>query len=325
MARVLVALGGNAIRQPRERGTAAEQIANIDRTSAHIAEMIVAGHEVVITHGNGPQVGNILLQNELARGKVPAMPLDICGAESQGELGYLIQQSLANELQRRGQPRDVVTVLTRTLVDKNDPAFRRPSKPVGPFVTAAEAEQRERAHGEVWVEDAGRGWRRVVPSPQPLAIVEAEVIARLSAQGVIVIAAGGGGVPVVMRPDGTLVGVEAVIDKDLAAARLGQQLGVEVLLILTDVPGVAVGYGGPEPRFLRQTTVTELEELMARGAFPAGSMGPKVAGALAFLRGGGERAAICSLDEAEECLAGRAGTQITAPRTRTRLREGRVA
>ncbi len=319
MARVLVALGGNAIRQPKERGTAAEQATNVRRTCQRLADIVAAGHELVITHGNGPQVGSIVLQNELARETVPPLPLDVCGAESQGQIGYLIQQSLGNELAQRHLARSVVSLITQTLVDENDPAFQKPSKPIGPFVSEAEARRRMSERGEAWVEDAGRGWRRVVPSPRPLAIVEAAVIASLREAGAIVIAAGGGGVPVVRRADGTLVGVAAVVDKDLAAARLADQLGMEVLLILTDVAGVALDYGRPEQRFLGEASAAQLEDLLRREAFPPGSMGPKVAGAVQFIRSGGLRAVICSLEDAVAGLEGHAGTQIVYRRSRARV------
>ncbi|MCL4464611.1 MAG: carbamate kinase [Chloroflexi bacterium] len=318
VARVLVALGGNALSRPSERGTMAGQLASVRRSSGYIAEMIAAGNEVVISHGNGPQVGNILLQNELARESVASMPLDACGAESEGLIGYMIQQSLGNELRRRGLRHEVVTVVTQTVVDPDDPAFVRPTKPVGGFVTAEEALRRIRESGEAWAEDSGRGWRRVVPSPKPLAIVEAPTIAKLLALGTVVVAAGGGGVPVYYRDDSELAGVEAVIDKDLAAARLAQQLAVQVLLILTDVAGVALAYGRPEQRFLGDVTLGELEGLFRRGEFPAGSMGPKVVAAIGFLRNGGDRAVICSLDDALAGLAGEAGTQIRRDNLRSR-------
>lgn len=318
MARVLVALGGNAIRQPKEHGTLEEQLSNIGRTCRHLAEMVAIGHSLVVSHGNGPQVGSILLQNQLARDVVPPMPLDVCGAESQGQIGYLIQQTLGNELRRRRIHRPVVSLVTQTLVDERDPAFATPSKPIGPFVAAAEAQRHMRECGETWVEDSGRGWRRVVPSPWPLAIVEADVIAHLLAAGTIAIASGGGGVPVVRQADGSLRGIEAVIDKDLAAARLAEQLRMEVLLILTDVEGVALAYGKPEQRFLRETTAGELDGLLKQGAFAAGSMEPKVRGAVGFVRAGGVRAVICTLDDALAGLEGRAGTQIVYRRGRAR-------
>ncbi|MHB9092634.1 MAG: carbamate kinase, partial [Chloroflexota bacterium] len=311
--------GGNAILRPGQRGTAEEQSANIRRSSRQIAEMVARGHEVVVTHGNGPQVGNILLQNLLARDAVPALPLDVCGAESQGELGYLFQQALGDELRRRGSKRAVVSLVTQTVVAADDPAFAHPSKPVGPFLDAEAAHRRMAEGGEAWMEDAGRGWRRVVPSPRPLETVEAEAIRALQAAGVVVIASGGGGVPVVRRADGSLRGVEAVIDKDLAAARLAGQLRMEVLLILTDVRGVAVDYHGPGQRFLEQVSVGELNALLGEGAFPAGSMGPKVAGAINFVRGGGRRAVICALDDALAGLDSRAGTQVVFRRSRTRF------
>ncbi|MCL6580241.1 MAG: carbamate kinase [Firmicutes bacterium] len=308
---IVVALGGNAILQPGQAGTAAEQRANIADTAGAIVALVEMGHRVVVTHGNGPQVGNILIQNEAGASQVPAMPLDVCGAESQGQLGYMIQQALRNELARRGLRPSVATVVTQVAVAPDDPAFQSPTKPVGPFYPA----ERGRALG------AERGWimkevrpgqvRRVVPSPDPLYIVERDEIRALIDAGVLVIASGGGGIPVVKRADGRLEGVEAVIDKDLAGQRLAADIGATVFVILTDVDRVALAYGTPEQKFLDRMTLAEAKEYLAAGHFPPGSMGPKVAAVIRFLEGGGRRAVIAAMRDAAAALEGRAGTTVT--------------
>jgi carbamate kinase len=273
--------------------------------------LLEQGYQVVLTHGNGPQVGNIMIQNQ-ATDAVPAMPMDICGAESQGMIGYMIQQSLHNEMVRRGmEPRPVASIVTQVVVSTDDPAFSRPTKPVGPFYSEEHA-RRRMALGEAWVEDAGRGWRRVVPSPDPKEIVELDAIRQLARDHAVVICAGGGGIPVVREVDGTLRGVEAVIDKDLAGQRLASGLGADVFMILTDVPAVALDYGKPTQRFLSRLTVSEARALQKEGHFKPGSMGPKVEACCRFVEAGGERAVIGSLMQALDALVGRAGTQVVA-------------
>lgn len=303
---VVIALGGNAILQHREAGTAEEQLANLRRAAVEIAAIAAAGYAVAVTHGNGPQVGDILLRNEIAKDVLPPMPLDVCGAESQGMIGYLLQQALGEA----GLDVPVAAVLTRTLVDGDDPAFGSPTKPIGPNYTAMQARGLEREKGWRMVQVPGQGYRRVVPSPRPLALVEGEAIARLFLSGVIVIAAGGGGVPVVGEGGGTLRGVEAVVDKDYTAALLARLVGAGDLLLLTDVEHVALNYGRPDQQDLREMTVAEARRHLAAGQFPAGSMGPKVEAAVGFLDAGGERATIASLDSAADALRGRAGTRI---------------
>ena len=246
MATIVVALGGNAILQPGQAGTAAEQTENIYRTCVQIAGMIAAGHRVVVTHGNGPQVGNLLIQQEEASATVPPLPMDICGAMSQGMLGYLIQNQLESLLRARGIPKTVVALVTQVLVDHDDPAFRNPTKPVGPFYTRVMAERLILSRGWQMKEDAGRGWRRVVPSPDPRGIWEREAIVSLVQSGAVVICAGGGGVPVYLE-NGRLIGCEAVIDKDLAGQRLAADVGADVFCILTDVPKVALRHRQPDP------------------------------------------------------------------------------
>lgn len=341
--RLLIALGGNAILPPGARGTAEEQMASVRETGAAIAEVVAAGHEVVITHGNGPQVGNILLQNEAGEGgssPVPAMPLDICGAESQGMIGYMIQQSLQNALAALGIRRPVATIITQVLVAAGDPAFQNPTKPIGPFCTAEQAAELAKTPGYVLREQPRGGWRRVVPSPEPLGIVELDAIRTLVEMGVLVVASGGGGIPVVAneppaasalappppasaaltsREDTptsitgwlpVLAGVDAVIDKDLAGARLALDLGADVFLILTDVSQVVLDYRRPGERPLERLTVVEARRYLAEGQFAPGSMGPKVEAAVRFIEGGGEEAIISSLAQAAEALEGRSGTRI---------------
>lgn len=308
---VVFALGGNAMLQPHQRGTASEQRENLAVTCAQMAEVIRSGRRVVITHGNGPQVGNILIQNCTADG-VPAMPLDVCGAESQGMIGYMLQQALQNELLNgRTGSYPVCSVVTQVVVSRDDPAFDAPTKPVGPFCDRDHAE-RMMAEGENWVEVTGRGWRKVVPSPEPMEIVELRAIRRLVQAGVTVICNGGGGVPVFRDDRDRLRGVEAVIDKDLSGQLLATSLGASKYVILTDVDGVAVDYGLPTQRFLSQLTVEEAREYAADRQFAAGSMGPKVLACCRFVRAGGSRSIIARLDQLDEALRGRAGTAILA-------------
>ncbi len=310
---ILVALGGNAIAPPRGRGTIEEQLEAIRRSGATVARLIERGWRVVLTHGNGPQVGALLLQQEEARrrGVAPPMPLDVCGAMTQGQLGYLLQRELRNALRARGLSIPVATVVTQVLVDPNDPAFSTPTKPIGPFYSEAEAERlrRERGYALARVGSGERPYRRVVPSPKPLAVVEVDAIRALVEAGWVVIACGGGGVPVVETPQG-LRGVEAVVDKDLTSERLATALKLKTMLILTDVERVALRYGTPEQVELARLSLAEARRYLKAGEFPLGSMGPKVEAAIRFLEHGGERVIIASLERAEEALQGRAGTAI---------------
>ncbi len=307
-SRILVALGGNAILQRAGKGTAEEQFENVRKACVHLVGIIRQGDSIVITHGNGPQVGDILLKDELARDTLPPMPLDVCGAESQGMIGYMIQQSLRNELRRVGLDLQVTTVLTETVVDANDSAFKNPTKPIGPFYSASEAAQLKEERGWYLINDSGRGYRRAVPSPIPLSIVQGEIIRELIEVGAIVIAAGGGGIPV--TSSGESRGVEAVIDKDLGAAVLARVVKANVLMILTDVPVVYLDYNKPGQRAIEKMTVKECRRLLEQGQFPAGSMGPKIESAIRFLESGGDRVIITSLEMAEDALAGKAGTRI---------------
>ncbi|HEY7727950.1 MAG TPA: carbamate kinase [Candidatus Eisenbacteria bacterium] len=307
---VLIALGGNAILPKRGTGTFEEQCAITRATMQPIARMVQEGTEIVLSHGNGPIVGNILIRNEAARDQIPPMPLDVCGADSQGGIGYMMQNLLQNELRRIGLERPVATLITQVVVDERDPAFRRPTKPIGPFYTEERARQLSREKGWTVLEDAGRGYRRVVPSPQPLEIVEIEAIRRLLKAGAIVIAAGGGGIPVTRQWDRSLHGVEAVIDKDLASSLLARTLGFEALVLITDVEKVAVHYKKPEQRDLDTITAAELARYLAEGHFPSGSMGPKIQAAIEFLRGGGSRVVITTPEKIREALAGETGTHV---------------
>ncbi|HEY5596264.1 MAG TPA: carbamate kinase [Candidatus Bipolaricaulota bacterium] len=306
--RVVVALGGNAILQPGQKGTYLEQYANVDRTCDQLARMVLGGqYQLMITHGNGPQVGNILLQNELAKETVSPMPLDVCGAQSQGFIGYMMQQSLYNHFVTANQRNiPVVTLVTQVLVDAKDPAFAHPSKPVGPFYTQAQAKQLQQEKGYAMKEDAGRGWRRVVPSPHPKGISEKEAILALLKAGTVVVTSGGGGIPVVEKA-GKLVGVEAVIDKDRSAEVLAEAVGADALLILTDVPQVKLHYKKPQEQALSKVTVAQAQQYVSEGHFAAGSMGPKVEAAVAFAKRG-KRAIVASLDQALDALEGKAGT-----------------
>ena len=310
--KLLVSLGGNAILKHGQKGTAEEQAVNVQNTAKHLAAILRRGERIAITHGNGPQVGNILLQNEIAKETLPPMPLDICGAESQGMIGYMLQRALRGELESGGFKVPVATIVSQTLVDAGDPAFKNPTKPVGPFYTATEAQELRESKGWQMISDSGRGYRRIVPSPIPLDILEKETIIRLFETGTVVISAGGGGAPVVRDVDGRIRGVEAVLDKDRTAALLGRILGVETLLILTDVERVFINYGKPNQRTLDKITLQDCKKYLAEGQFPAGSMGPKIESAVSFLSDStGKRVSIASLEMAEEALQGRAGTTIT--------------
>ncbi|MBI2460847.1 MAG: carbamate kinase [Candidatus Rokubacteria bacterium] len=308
--RIVVALGGNAILRSKELSSYEEQFENVRRTCRQIVRLIAEGFQPIFTHGNGPQVGNLLIQNEAAAHLVPPVPLDVCGAETQGQIGYMIQQALRNELGALGLSRPVTSLVTQVLVDADDPAFELPTKPVGPFLSRDVAERRMREKGEAWAEIDARGWRRLVPSPQPIGIVEIDVIRALLDAGAVVVAGGGGGVPVLRRPDGRLQGVDAVVDKDLAAARLALEVGAPILLILTDVPGVALDFGKPTQRFLGAVTLAELEHHLVHEPFPVGSIGPKVRAAYRFVRDGGQQATVCALEDALAGLRGEAGTVV---------------
>jgi carbamate kinase len=306
--RVLLALGGNAMTSPEGRARPEDQIAAAEVAMRAVAELVARDVEVVLTHGNGPQVGNLLVKNEIAAPVVPPVPLDWCGAQTQATLGFVLMNALEAALVAHGVDRPCATVVTRTLVDADDPGFDRPSKPIGRFLTGDEAAVLV-AHGETWEDRGERGWRRVVASPEPREILDVPAVRALVAAGFVVVANGGGGVPVV-REDGRLRGVEAVVDKDLGAALLGRSLDADVLVVATDVPHAVLRFGTPLAQPLDRVEVSRLRELAAEGHFASGSMGPKVDAACRFVEQGGTRAVITTLDRILEAVEGSAGTVV---------------
>lgn len=306
---VVIAIGGNAITKNGQKGTVEEQIQNIRDCCDPILDLVQAGYHIALTHGNGPQVGSIMIQNEVAQDVIPVNPLDVCGAQTQGSLGYMISQELYNRMKERSIEKEVTTIVTRVIVDRNDANFQHPTKPVGPFYTREEAEQLAN-DGLTMVEDSGRGYRRVVPTPRPIEIVEHEAISGLLNSGFLVIAAGGGGIPVV-NEGGRLSGVEAVIDKDLASALIAEEIGADILMILTGVEKVALDYGKPTQRDIDSMTVAEAREYMAEGQFPAGSMGPKIDAVCGFVEKSGGEAIITSLDRMKDAVERKTGTRVT--------------
>lgn len=306
---ILVALGGNAILRPKQEATFENQMHNIKISCRFIAKLVQEGYRLVLTHGNGPQVGNILRQNEEAAHIVPALPLDACSAESQGLLGYMIQQALLNELMMLGIEKSVVSVITRVEVSPDDPAFSNPEKPIGSFYTEEAAKQLAKEKNWTVKEDSNRGWRRVVPSPEPLHIVEGDSINQLINSGHIVISCGGGGIPVVRRSDGSYRGIEAVIDKDRSSSKLAKQIGASMFLILTDTDYVYINYGKDNQEALHDISVDELDIYLKEGHFGSGSMRPKVEAACHFARNGGS-SIICALDKADLAIEKKSGTHI---------------
>ncbi len=307
--KILVALGGNAMIKSGQPGSIQEQVENLRASLAGVVELIRAGHRLMITHGNGPQVGHILIRVEEGRGKAYDLPLHMCVAQSQGEIGYLISQCLQELLRTSGIVREAAAIVTCTVVDKKDPRMRSPTKPVGPFYTKEEAAGlRER--GFHIIEDDHRGYRRVVPSPLPLRIVEFDVIRRLFDEGVIVIAAGGGGIPVSVEDDGSMVGVEAVVDKDLASSVLAWAVGVEKILDLTAVANVKLEFGSPQERDILRMTMAEAKGYLSEGQFAPGTMEPKIEAAIDFLEHGGREVIITLAENALDGFQGKAGTHI---------------
>jgi len=309
----LVAIGGNALVSDNDHASIADQFAASQQIAASVRTLVEEGWQVVVTHGNGPQVGFILRRSDLVARLAPEIPrlsLDLCVADSQGGLGYILANSLTNELRAARLPAQVAAVITHVVVSSNDPAFQEPSKPIGSFYTQEESERLRRTEGWSVVEDAGRGWRRVVPSPRPLRILELASIAALVREGTVVVAGGGGGIPVVEHEDGRFTGVEAVVDKDFASALLASALGADLLVMTTGVPQVAIDFGTPRQRFVDRLTVSETEALLAEGQFPPGSMGPKIEAALQFLHAGGGEALITSVDHLADAVRRGSGTWL---------------
>ncbi len=306
----IVAVGGNALIKDNQHKTVQDQYAAAVDTMAHIADMIAEGWNVVVTHGNGPQVGFILRRSELSAHELHEVPLDYCGADTQGSIGYMFQQALYNEFRQRNMSKSAVTVVTQTIVDRNDPAFQNPTKPIGSFMDEEQAKMRMEKDGWTVVEDAGRGWRRVVPSPIPLRIVEADAINALIDKGFVVIGVGGGGIPVIETPEGELVGVEAVIDKDFGAAILASMLKADLFLISTAVEKVAINFNKPNQQWLDQMTAAEARQYIAEGHFAKGSMLPKIQAILKYLDNGGKKALITDPAHIKDALNGKTGTWI---------------
>jgi carbamate kinase len=307
--RIVIALGGNAMTSPDGRARPEDQQAAVERASRPIADLVAAGHDVLLTHGNGPQVGNLLLKNELAANVVPPVPLDWCGAQTQATIGNLLMNALDVALAERGIDRRTATLVSRTLVDGHDPAFEKPTKPIGRYLSQEDAQVMV-DHGQQFVEVPGKGWRRVVASPQPVECLDAAAADTLLASGYVVVCSGGGGIPTVRQHDGQLTGIEAVIDKDLTAALVASHIGAEALVIATDVDAVMLDFGTDHTRSVGQVTAHEMRAIAEEQKFAAGSMGPKVEAVIRFAESGGEAGIITSLAQLGDALAGTAGTRV---------------
>ncbi|MBU0684547.1 MAG: carbamate kinase [Thermoplasmatota archaeon] len=314
MKTAVIAIGGNAILRSGEKPTQENQMRNVAVTAKGMADLIEKGYDIVITHGNGPQVGDILLRNEIAKNELPPMGMDVCDAESQGQIGYMLQQALSSEFVERGMNKVAVSLITQVIVSEDDPAFKNPTKPIGKYYSAHEAKELHKEKGWVMVLDKKRGgWRRVVPSPAPLGIVESKPVQRLvfggEHQAEVVIACGGGGIPVVRRGH-RYVGVEAVVDKDLAAAMLARDIKERLFVIATDVEHVFLDFGKVTQRPFMKSNLKEIKRLYEEGQFPPGTMGPKILAAIRFLEGGGDEVVICSTEKLVAALGEGAGTHI---------------
>ena len=305
----VIAFGGNALLPENQKGTFQEQQANADVAAKSILKIVQNGYGVILVHGNGPQVGQALVQNEKSADKVPPQPLDACVASTQGTIGYILTTALRRIGKKLNNQVEPVAILTNVLVNPQDPAFQNPTKPIGSFLTAEKAQKMKDTHGWIIVEDSGRGYRRVVPSPKPQKIMESEVISQLARAGNIVIACGGGGIPVAIIDD-QLVGIEGVIDKDLASSLLAEEVRADLYIILTGVPQVAINFGKENMQFISEMTVSEAEGYMAEGHFPPGSMGPKIASAIDFVKKSGQKVLITSAEKLEDALMGQSGTYI---------------
>ncbi len=306
----VVAVGGNSLILDSKHQTVPDQYDAACRTMVHVADMIEQGYNVVLTHGNGPQVGFILLRSEIARSQLHPVPLDSCGADTQGAIGYNFQMALGNEFKKRGIKKPVVTVVTQVLVDKNDPSFKKPSKPIGQFYTEAEAKDRMKNDGWAMVEDAGRGWRRVVASPLPLEIIEENAITTLTDKGFCVVAVGGGGIPVIRNDKGNLEGTAAVIDKDFASALLASNIKADMFIVSTAVEKACLNFGKPDQKALDKVTVAELEQYCKEGHFKPGSMLPKCEAIIKFIKNGGKHAIITNPENLAKAVKGEAGTHV---------------
>jgi len=307
----VLAIGGNSLIKDKNHIALSSQYEAVQETSEYIADLIGAGLDMVITHGNGPQVGFIYRRGEIARHELPLIPLDICGADTQGAIGYMIQKALLNEFRKKGIAKKVTVVVTQTIVDRDDPSFTHPTKPIGSFMPAAEALAHKKESGWQVVEDAGRGFRRVVPSPIPREIIELDVIRLLVKSGYVVVAAGGGGIPVIRNEQGELEGVEAVIDKDLGSSLLARNLGADTFIISTAVDAVYLNFGKENQKPINRATLFEIKRYMAEGHFKPGSMEPKIEAIIQFLEDGGEKAIVTSPENLWRAIKGEAGTTIT--------------
>ncbi|HEK84790.1 MAG: carbamate kinase [Candidatus Saccharicenans sp.] len=308
----LIAFGGNALLPEDQKGLQEEQMRNAQKAAEMMVQIIKKGYELIVVHGNGPQVGNLLIQMEEASNKVPPFSLDVCDAMTEGSMGFMLEKAIINELRRNSIDKDVATVITQVVVDKDDPAFQKPTKPVGPFYPKFRAQQLRRQKKWTMVEDAGRGYRKVVPSPKPIDIVPKWIIRDLVMSGRVVIAAGGGGIPVILNSRGLYEGVEAVIDKDYASSLLAREVGAELFIILTGIPRVYYNFGQPDQKPLSVITVEEAKKYLAEGQFPAGSMGPKIKAAIEYIEAGGKEVLITSASHLRAALINRSGTRIVA-------------
>jgi carbamate kinase len=308
----LIAFGGNAILPENQKGLQEEQMRNAQKAAELMVQIVKKGYELIVVHGNGPQVGNLLIQMEEASNKIPPFSLDVCDAMTEGSMGFMLEKAVINELRRNSIDKDVTTIITQVVVDKDDPAFQKPTKPVGPFYPKFRAQQLAKQKKWTVVEDAGRGYRKVVPSPKPIDIVPKWVIRDLVTSSRIVIAAGGGGIPVIINSRGLYEGVEAVIDKDYAASLLAREVGAELFIILTGIPRVYYNFGQPDQKPLPIITVDEARQYIAEGQFPPGSMGPKIRAAIEYIEAGGKEVLITSASHLKAALLNRSGTRIVA-------------
>jgi carbamate kinase len=306
----LIAFGGNALLPKGQDGSQAEQINNSKKAARLMGKIVMKGYELIIVHGNGPQVGNLLIQMEESNGNVSPYSLEICDAMTEGSIGYMLETSIRNELRKRSIDKEITTLITPVLVDKNDPAFHNPTKPVGPFYTKSRSRELERKKKWVLVEDSGRGYRKVVPSPKPIDIVSKKTVRDLVLSGKIVITAGGGGIPVIINRKGLFQGVEAVIDKDYAASLIAQEVGVDLFIILTNVSRIYLNYGKTNEKPIKTMTIEKAKKYLSQGQFPAGSMGPKVKAAIEYIEHGGKEVLITSTNCLSRALNKKSGTRI---------------